>query len=75
MNDQDRNAHSARPRRNRIGGARLDQFGQPTREGGSALVGQPAQWLGLVARGYVAGEHGKIILTQQAREELQGRSG
>lgn len=41
------------------------------------LAGQPGQWMELVARGLVAGEYGKVILTDDGRtmaqRELDGR--
>jgi hypothetical protein len=52
------------------GGAKLDQFGQPQRGRGAALLGQPGQWLPLVAKGLVAGEHNMIIITAAGRDAL-----
>lgn len=45
--------------------------------GGQPLQGDSGAWMVLVARGYVAGERGKILLTQEGRdvaaEELASR--
>ncbi len=51
------------------GAGDLDQYGRvvvgPTRH---PLPGGATEWLMLVARGYVAGERGRIIMTEQGRK-------
>jgi hypothetical protein len=54
------------------GSAELDQHSRcvvgPSR---SLIPGEPYAWLKLVAEGFIAGEGGKILLTETGRAEAQ----
>ena len=54
------------------GGAPLDRYGR-LMDRSRALPGQPIEWLQLVAKGYVAGEFGKILLTATARAMVEAQ--
>ena len=52
------------------GGAKLDQFSRLLMTDGRVLPGNANQWLSLVAKGAVAGEFGRIILTEAGRAAI-----
>lgn len=54
------------------GGATVDALGA-VRHGSRILPGAAGEWVRLVVRGAVAGEHGKLVLTQHGREILAER--
>lgn len=57
---------------NEGGAGELDRYGRVVVGPGRALLaGGPEAWLRLVAEGFIAGERGKVFVTEAGRAEAQ----